>query len=220
MSWVAIEDASSAFERPAWAVEKMVAEGKLERRVEADGRVFVRCPPTLDELAAELAAFLPDEVIPVVATILEEEDDARPAPSKRAEAGAPGREELMLRALWELVAKQQMQIDEIRRLAERPLALPAPPPAPAVTPAAPPRRRRARLTSVALGLLIATAGLGYGIVVQDASAGDRERSDRALDHAEWLTRRLLDERREAAPIPSGAAWTSSGSSTLPAGFRR
>lgn len=82
--WVALDDASSAFERPSWAVRALLDQGKLERKVER-GQVYVRFPSspgappratatvpeaerepaaetarTLDELATELAQLLPD----------------------------------------------------------------------------------------------------------------------------------------------------------------
>jgi hypothetical protein len=219
MRWTPIEDASDAFERPAWAIEKMIGEGKLERRVEPDGRVFVRRPPTLAEIAEELAPFLPDEAVPVVATVVAAEEpeaqEAAPVFTSRAEIlPEASREELMLRAVWKLLERHHEQLREIRRLqTQPPLLLPAPVAAPP-----PPARARGSFVAVALGVVLALGGLGLAFLAQDALAQERERGERALDHAEWLARELGQER--TAFVGSSVSVVGSSATTLAAGFRR
>jgi len=207
MKWTAIEDASDAFERPVWAIEKMVAEGKLEQRIDASGRVFVRHPPTLDELASELASFLPEEVVPLEASV--EPDDLEPAVLPET-----SREEMMLRAVFRLLERHHEQLREIRRLQEAPLALPAPPPPPPPPAPRPPRRSPLPLLVSALALVVA---LGAASFAQDMLESERERTDRALDHAQWLAQELI--RARSAPITSGVAVVDS-TTTLAAGFKR
>jgi hypothetical protein len=208
VKWTAIEEASSEFERPAWAIHKMVAEGSLEKRVEKDGRVFVRRPPTLDDIASELAPFLPDEVVPVVATV--EADEPEAATAALAE---PSREEMMLRALWKMLERQNSQIAEIRRLAEAPRLLPAPPPPPPPPPAPPPsapapvKARAPFFAVVAVLIVLGAAGSGFAWFAQESL----ERQDRALEQSQWLATKIL----EAQTAPAG-----SGSGTLAAGFKR
>ncbi len=215
-----MEDASSAFERPAWAVEKMVAEGKLERRVDADGRVFVRKPPSIEALADALAPLLPDEVIPIVMTEVEEGDE-RGSPEHLP--AIPSREEQILRALWKLLEKQQAQIAEIRCLAAAAHADRARltassrtrrPDAPA-----PARRSDARASLAVLGTILLSFALGVGWLAHESNVLERERSERALEHAEWMTRRLVEERRGVASVASGQT-AFVATTTLAAGFRR
>jgi hypothetical protein len=205
VSWTPIEDASDAFERPAWAIEKMVQKGELERRIDKDGRVFVRRPRTLAELADELVPFLPEEVVPVVVEIEEE-----PEPRETALA-EPSREEMLLRAVFKLLERQQRAIEELQRA---PRALPAPPPPPPPPPAppppppAPPRRH---FTPLVASVLVLAIGAGLAFAAESYVTTASERTERALDHAEWLARELVS-RSVAAP--------QSSTTTLPASFRR
>ncbi|MEZ0227490.1 MAG: hypothetical protein ACAI25_02620, partial [Planctomycetota bacterium] len=143
-----------------------------------------------------------------------------------AELAKPSREELMLRALWQMLEKQQAQIAEIRDLAasahmERTRAeKPAPPrltlgrPRPPLAERLARAPRRAKLPS-AVGVVVvffAAFSLGAGWLAAQTVQSERARSERALEQADWMARRLVDERRGTAPVASSA--------TLPAGFRR
>ncbi len=204
MRWISIEEASDAFERPRWALDKLIAEGKLERRVDADGRVFVRQPPTLDDLASELAPFLPDEIVPVIATIVA--DSGADGPEVLPETS---REEVMLRAVLKVLERQHEKLQEIQRR-QAVLALPAPPAPPPPTP----RRSRFPVLVSALALVFA---FGVCAFAQDLVERERERSDQALDQAGQLVRELT--RSRVAPVTSDVAVIGS-STTLAAGFTR
>jgi hypothetical protein len=220
--WIPLDEATGAFERPAWAIRALLEQGKLERKVE-DGRVYVRKPvanaaprptdATTEGLAAALAALLPaDSFIPAeeaLEAIEPEPRETRTYPVARADAALPATESWDdIRAdVDELMRKTRARDALLARAAQALLFVEAgmrqappvlPPPAP------PLRARSFAPTALVVALLLAgSVGAKLGL---EAITAERVATGRALERAAAAERECA---RASAPVASVAPVTTS-----------
>jgi hypothetical protein len=215
--WVALEEASSAFERPSWAIRALLEQGKLERKVE-DGRIYVRAraeerapaaspvaaADDLEGLASELADTLEQEPATVTALALE------PALSRAPLV------DLRDAALWSEVAANLADLAHAARARDALLARTAEAlravEAAAERPAPePPRPARAPVALVLVLVVVALGAFAAARIETESAAAVRAEAELSLRRAELLESRRSEQTVAPAPVGSSAGTTLAAS---------